>query len=127
MTSDPIKEFNELDINDIHMAFGSTDWLPGMDDIPKEFKNWNAGKGTWANFVDTVFSKGAHGLQYIPREGVEDPEKVAKFLSSHLRSFVPKHEHKTAGVAYRLSQILVGARILGPEGPITFGDWPEED
>lgn len=75
---------------------------PPMEMIPPEFKSWS---GRYPNIVSSLFFKGGkfedHGIRLKPN--------ISKMLAmSAIRawmcSFAPKHEHKTATVAWALSQ-----------------------
>ena len=117
---DAIKQFQELELTDVHVAFGSTDFLPKLEDIPAEFH-----RNGWTAVVTKRFHNGDR-VEGLGREGV-DLEKVARFLHSHLISWAPKHERKIAGVAWRLSQLLTAVRAVSQEGKVTAsaGEWPE--
>ena len=119
-TDDAIKQFQELKLNDLHVAFGSTDFLPKLEDIPAEFH-----KNEWTAVVTKRFHNGDR-VEGLVREGV-DSHKVHTFVDSHLISWASKHERKIAGVAWRLSQLLTAVRAVSQEGKVTAsaGEWPE--
>mgnify|MGYP001231120150 CR=1 FL=1 len=94
----PIKE----DISPAMMAFPADvmGMMPAYKDIPDKYKHGN----TPANdFVGTWFFSGLNDPKFYPREGV-DADKALRHLSCILRSFEPKHEHKTAAVAFLLDE-----------------------
>ncbi|TXH50897.1 MAG: hypothetical protein E6Q97_19525 [Desulfurellales bacterium] len=57
----------------------------------------------WVNLANHVFFRGGDGIELIPREGV-DPQKAWDHLMALLRSWEPKHEHKTAWFAKLASE-----------------------
>ena len=85
------------------VAFGTTDFLP---EYTEELQAWvsKPENRKYEKLADSIFAgipaKGSIEL----RDGVEK-EKAGYFIRAHLNSFVPKHEHKTAGVAFLIYQI----------------------
>jgi hypothetical protein len=92
------------DVSDLDLAFPSNamDWLPAWEDIPEGFK----GSGNpWAQQVGLWFFKGPDKAwleRIVPKDGI-DRNKALRTIQATLGSFAPKHEHKTAGVAYMLA------------------------
>lgn len=86
-------------VDNIAAALGDISNLPPMSAIPDEFKRH--GGNPWVELASRWFFS---GLKQAPRfkEGI-DGKAAMRALSACLRSFEPKHEHKTAGVAYLLS------------------------
>lgn len=95
-----------VDMSLMDSAFGKMGLLlPRWEEIPEEFKSFG-GTGTvakkWIKVVDDVFFRGIKIVEAIPKNGID--KKVAiRHLTSILHSWEPKHEHKTAGVAYLMS------------------------
>lgn len=84
------------------LVFGTTEGLPAMATIPEEFKR-SATK--WNDLFNLLFfgSKQKKLTGFIPKEGI-DPEQAWRHVRALMTSWVPKHEHKEAGVAYLMSQ-----------------------
>lgn len=100
-------------ITDVEMAFGSTQWLPPWEAIPKEFKDgFPNADSPYVKLVDAMlFERPLPEMGMTPNPGWEgDGEAfqtgLRRLMSSHLTSFEPKHEHKVAGVAYLFSRIF---------------------
>lgn len=78
--------------------------LPDMKDIPEEFKARN-GVGEakkWVKAVDDIFFSGVKGIKAVPKNKI-DTRIAMGHMQAILHSFQPRHEHKTAGVAYLMS------------------------
>lgn len=76
--------------------------MPPWMSIPKEFRDFNS-RSQWVKLVDTWFFKGLpDNARFVPKDGI-DPHKALRHVTTILRSFEPKHEHKTATCAYLLS------------------------
>lgn len=92
------------DVNQItesEMAFGSTKLLPDFKDIPVEFDAFN-GTSKYTKLVSDWFFNGLEEFEPVMNDGF-DKDKCIVCLGAHLSSYSPKHEHKTAGVAYMMS------------------------
>lgn len=89
-------------VTDIEVAFGSTKYLPKMEDIPEEFFKR---RNVYVQLFNDIFFKGVSELNYEPIEGF-DRATINRLISSHAGSFDPKHEHKEAGVAYMMSLMM---------------------
>ena len=76
--------------------------LPEWDSIPDEFKGH--GRTAWNEFVDLWFTPSGlpEDAAFHGRPGI-DAEKAFRHLSTCMRSFQPKHQHKMAGCAYLAS------------------------
>ena len=94
------------EIDNLDMAFGPDNlkkYLPTWEEIPQEFKDERVEVKKWINIVDDWFFSGLQNLVATPKEGVD--KKIAmRHVKTILSSFEPSHEHKTAGVAWLLSQ-----------------------
>lgn len=87
--------------------------LPAYDIIPKEFKNWN-NKTKWGEIQSTWFYCGLpKETVFKPKDGITTNDAL-NHLASIQGSFQPKHEHKTAAVAWLMS--LWFDDIVIPEG-----------
>ena len=75
------------------------DWLPAWNDIPEEFLRR---KSKWCAVASRWFFEGLPEGYLVAKPGI-DGDKALAHLSTVLRSFEPKHEHKEAGAAYLLS------------------------
>ncbi len=97
------------EITDLDLAFPAhvidLGLLPKWEDIPEEFRDHN---NEWNRAASKIFFRGGRGLVF--KEGV-DVVKAKRHLTACLRSFQPKHEHKTAGVGWLLSQWLQNSKI----------------
>ncbi len=92
------KETTGLDV-----AFGPktlSEFLPAMKDIPEEFKRHN---GPYQDLVSSIFFRGGSIAAWQPKPGINRGAAINHFRTV-LGSFEPKHEHKTAGCAYMLSE-----------------------
>lgn len=90
------------EIDDATFAFPANieGLIPTMSDIPDEFhRSWNP----YNAFVTRWFFQGLENPVFIPKEGV-DTDKALRHIGAVLRSFQPKHEHKTAGCAFLLAE-----------------------
>lgn len=91
------------DVTYLDLAFGPSnlsDYLPTVGEIPKELNNWNH---PWQEFISRWFFSGLPVEEFpTPKEGI-DAKKAKAHVCCVLRSFEPKHEHKTAGCAYLMS------------------------
>lgn len=96
----PIQE-----ISDVMLVFPTdvSKLLPPWDDIPEDFKRERGDAKKWIALVNTWFFSGLKNLRLAPKDGV-DQNKALRHVKACLGSFEPPHEHKTAGVAYLLSQ-----------------------
>lgn len=94
----PIPEMTNLDV-----AFSNAEHLPPMKDIPDEFKRNN---NAFAGIVSKWFFNGLDSFESVgltPKKGVEKGKAIAA-LKAIIGSYEPQHEHKTAGVAFLMSE-----------------------
>lgn len=92
-------------LSDLDAVFGSKDIsevLPTWEEIPEDFKNGWGEASKWIKKVEDWFYSGITALKMTMKEDV-DPDKAMRHLKCILSSWEPKHEHKTAGVAYLMS------------------------
>ena len=76
------------------------DFMPPYADIPAEFKKH---PGTeWNRLTSEWFFRGLQGT-LVPKDGI-DAAVARRHLAAIMGSWDPKHEHKTAAVAYLMSQ-----------------------
>lgn len=93
-------------VTGLDMAFGgdTKKLLPAYDSLPEEFRRE---KHEYCKLVSKWFFGGlSPQTEFTPREGV-DVKDALGHVKAVLGSFEPKHEHKTAGVAYLLDQFFV--------------------
>lgn len=86
--------------------------MPAYDSIPEEFRS----DGTdWNKFVSAWFFLGDALTKFdlYPRDDV-DPQIAWGHLSTILRSWEPKHEHKEAAVAWLMSRWFLAIRPTQP-------------
>ena len=94
------------DLNDPEVVFGSIKHLPPWSDLPEEFRNRWMGGNPYCDFISQWFYSGLGKddlARLSPRDGV-DRNKALRAIKAIIGSFEPKHEHKTAGAGYLLSQ-----------------------
>ena len=97
-----------VDVTDVNFAFGPSaiaKLLPAYADIPGEFKSQ---RHPWVRFMEDWFFRGITAHTLTPRKGI-DTDKALQHIGAIMRSWEPAHEHKTAGVAYLLSQWFTDA------------------
>jgi hypothetical protein len=75
------------------------DFLPAWDAIPDEFKH---DRNPWSTVATRWFFEGLPKGLLVAKPGISQNDAIAH-LSTVLRSFEPKHEHKKAGAAYLMS------------------------
>ena len=89
---------NPVPVTDVDMTFGNIEKLmPPMRDIPDDLPQWAT------KLCDDWFYCGLKSLELTPKDGI-DKQTAMRHIRTILGSFAPKHEHKTAAVAYLLSQ-----------------------
>lgn len=94
-------------VTDMEIVFGPSkkelrEYLPPWEEIPEEFKRETKEVKKWINCVNDIFYKGIVGTNIRAKKGIDGGAAIRQ-CSMILHSFEPKHEHKTAGVAYLLS------------------------
>jgi len=92
-------------LDGLDVAFGISDrdikrLMPAMSDIPEEFKSGRDNK--WREFQSDWFFYGLVKLSVTAKPGI-DKGMAMRHLTAIQSSFAPKHEHKTAAVAYLAS------------------------
>lgn len=95
----PAPEVNALDF-----VFGEIKHLPKWEEIPEQFKRYNA--TFWNKFITQWFFGGVskNAVDMLSPKPEVDKAKALKAVASILSSFDPKHEHKEAGAAYLMSE-----------------------
>lgn len=73
--------------------------MPKYEDIPKDYPD----RAKWERLFNDWFFGGLKKLALTPREGV-DETKALVHIRCVMGSYEPAHEHKTAAVAWLLSQ-----------------------
>lgn len=96
------------EISDIQLAFPAQVvgvLMPDRADVPESYPD----RGLWEDFVSQWFFFGNPFSKYDigTREGV-DGNKAIRHASAILKSFEPKHEHKTEATAWLLSRWFDG-------------------
>jgi hypothetical protein len=98
------------EVTDAEIAFEGdmASLLPEYKTIPEEFRREGH---TFCGIVDKWFFSGLpKGTEFVPVDGV-DAIKAKRHIRAIMVSFRPKHEHKTAGVAYLLSKWFKEIRV----------------
>ena len=99
------KELLPKEVSDGDKAFGGImkELLPAYNDIPEDFKSDYGDQRKWVKLVSDWFFIGLpQNTIFTPKQGI-DKDKALRHIMAIMRSWVPKHQHKTAGVAYLLS------------------------
>jgi len=91
-----------FEVSDAEIAFPTAKNIPPLEKIPKEFKDSNADT-EWHHTFRVWFYTGGNLKTCIPKDGV-DKTKAIRAIKSIMGSYSPKHEHKTAAVAWLLSE-----------------------
>lgn len=88
-------------VTNIDMAFPAkvSHLMPNMSDIPREF---DGGNTKWNKLFSDWFYCGLSKLELTPKDDISR-DVALRHISTIMRSFEPKHEHKEAAVAYLLS------------------------
>lgn len=95
-------------VDAVDAAFGDvTGLLPTWEEILAQFKTHNGTK--WNEFQRDWFFSGLQNPRYKVRAGV-DFETALAHLSAIQHSYLPKHEHKAAAVAWLASLWFVSVR-----------------
>lgn len=96
------------EVSDVTLAFPANvirdGLLPAWDDIPERFKTLD--RDGWIDLFVALFYEGGkagHDLWLHPNPGV-DGAKAFRQIRACLGSYEPRHEHKTAGVTFMLSE-----------------------
>lgn len=98
-----LEPYQPVEINDAELVFPANvvgKLLPAYNLIPEEFRR---NRTRWNKLVDTWFACGLIGDD-VPKIKEEfDQTTVWRHLRACMGSYQPRHEHKTAGVAYLMS------------------------
>lgn len=98
-TQKTMKWASPVEVSDVDQAFSAKvigRLLPPMSDIPKDF---HLDSNKWCDKASSLFFSGGT----IDLKPEINRQAAFRQLKACLGSFEPKHEHKTAGVAYLLS------------------------
>lgn len=90
------------EVTKVDVIFGgdkALEIMPRMQDIPEDFPN----RQKWEKVMEDWFFLGLKNAKWTPKAGVQQSKALAA-VATVLRSFAPKHEHKTAAVAFMLSE-----------------------
>lgn len=85
------------------MGTGVLALMPAYADIPQEFKSFNS-RNPYVKFQEKWFFEGVSEKDIpAPKDGI-DKNEALRHLATIQRSFQPKHEHKSAAVAFLMSK-----------------------
>lgn len=89
------------EITDVELAFPTAvkGKLPDYSEVPEEFKK---NDNPWVKLFEKMFYEGLQDPKFYGKDGI-NPEKAYRHIRYVMGSWEPKHEHKTAGVAYLMS------------------------
>lgn len=96
-------KFKPKEIDGVNAAFPTSvdGFLPKYSEVPDEFKTHHGNQ--WVDLANRWFFSGLpKGTVFNPKAGI-DTTKALRHIKYCLGSWEPKHEHKSAGVAYLLS------------------------
>jgi hypothetical protein len=92
-------------ISDVELVFGTTKLLPTSNAIPEPF--WRGNEYT--RLVSAIFNdQPLPNGEIVFRDGFKDDEAPAalnRVVRAHLKSYEPRHENKSAGLAYLVSLV----------------------
>lgn len=93
-------KYQPIEVSSVDVAFGgkAMEILPPMSAIPRQFQSMS---NPWAKWQADWFYSGLSRYP-VAKEGI-DLKTAMQNLSCVQGSFEPKHEHKSAGVAYLAS------------------------
>ena len=77
--------------------------MPKFHDLPEDFREKRHGGNKWCDLVSIWMFQGLKGYSFTPKEGI-DSKKAFAHMGAIMRSFEPKHEHKTAAVGWLMPQ-----------------------
>lgn len=97
------KPYLPQEISQVDYAFPANvkHLMPDPKDIPREF--YNHSKNKFISFFEDLFYKGITEFEATPKEGINS-DKAVRHVMAISRSFGPRHEDKTAAVAFLLSE-----------------------
>lgn len=89
-------------VTDVDIAFpaGVSHLMPAWTDLPEDFQN---DRSPWCAPVNKWFFSGLKKSEFKPKDCI-DEAMAWRHLKCIMGSFEPKHEHKTAAVAWLMSQ-----------------------
>lgn len=89
-------------VSPVDMAFGGKigDLMPAYKELPEEFR---CERDPFTRLVHKWFFEGLSKDAVKPKDGI-DANAAWRHLKAIMVSFEPSHEHKTAGVAWLMSQ-----------------------
>ena len=92
------------DIDEVPLAFPADVW-DLMPDYNSELLTpyWNSFHSESVKIVSRWFFQGLENPKFYPKEGV-DAEKAIRHITAVMRSFQPKHEHKTSTCAFLIDE-----------------------
>lgn len=91
-----------MPVSDLDLAFGGRvdQLMPAYKDLPEEFRSE---RDPFSRLVSKWFFEGIRKDALTPKAGV-DAAAAWRHMKAIMGSFDPSHEHKTAGVAWLMSQ-----------------------
>ena len=91
-------------IDKVSATFGDISHMPKMAEIPEEV-NMYSGRAPELKVVQTWFFSGlGEDVERLkPRKGI-DKNDALRAIAAIMRSWEPKHEHKTAACAYLMRE-----------------------
>ena len=106
-----------IKVNAVDMAFGGgpgamAKLLPAYDTLPEEFRRE---RDPFSPLVNKWFFSGIEKKLLKVKPGIDEID-AWRHMKTIMGSFEPKHEHKTAGVAYLMSQWFDLASAQGKSG-----------
>ena len=101
-----ISRENIRDISDAEIAFGTTKCMPEINEIPKAFFEGNI----YTVLVEAIFyGRPIPSYQFEVNPSFDDDtilDEMPRFVKAHLVSWSCSHEHKIAGIAFLISQVM---------------------
>ncbi len=95
--------FQIKNISDRSIPKNIKSFIPEMQDIPDEFKNFHDINHKWLKLFDNMFFHGIEIIEVKHKAGI-DPITAFRHIKAVLNAFSIQHEHKRAGIAYLLSE-----------------------
>lgn len=105
MNSTSSEAITPIKVSAVDMAFGGgpgamAKLLPKYETLPEEFRRE---RDPYTRLVHEWFFRGLDKAKLKVKPGI-DEDDAFRHMKTIMGSFEPKHEHKTAGVAYLMSQ-----------------------
>ncbi len=85
-------------------AANVTDMMPEYKALPEEYAQM---RHPWCQFASGLFFKGGDLRPLVAKPGV-DKDKAIRHISTVLRSWEPKHEHKIGAVGFLFNEWFEG-------------------